>query len=263
MKFNIDFPFAFHDLSNEEFSLLDFKINQDIIRFNIDLTYITDTDFDFKSIDIAIEIENTQTFFRKLFILNPGVIDIVNISLNDLGSKFKYNIIFVAKQNGNIRIKDTEDYYQRGDCIGLLEQGNMILVEDEGIVGLIKVGGHTKDTIEYDLTSDWITILLPQIDYEKYIIWQNDDETTPYILSSLGNSCIQFALLQAKEKEEYKNYKWWETISVYLDSLGVSLDDLDPIEIPQITNQFLNNCFQKMLELALPVADVEDTSIFS
>jgi hypothetical protein len=136
-------------------------------------------------------------------------------------------------------------------------------VEEEGFSGLIKIAPTVNDTIAYDLTSDWITIELPKETYEKFYPWQKDDSTIPFALASLGNSCIQFAIIKALKDEEYKEKKWWETITKLLINKGYSVDDLGEDDVPGATNKILGNCIQEMVNAATPDVDHGDTSILA
>lgn len=257
MKFNYDFPYSFKDFSNEgiEFIEIDYEQN-DIVISIINLPTVAD------EIDIVLEVENTQTFFRKVYIINDDR-NSVRISISDVGNKAKYSLTLVANKTGVIEFDGYSEFYEFGDCIGLLKNDIISIEKEIGLSGLIKVGSTDNDTISYDLTSDWLTILLPQKSYEKYVVWQHDDDTVPFILASLANSCIQFAIFSAKNDNKYSDYVWWEIISNSIIKMGYDIEFLDESEIPDITNKFLDNCFQKMLDAALPAIDAEDTSILS
>ncbi len=215
-----------------------------------------------ESVDVIIEVESSQTFYRKLFVLTESK-STVKIKYDHLGSKVEYTILLISKQDGDIEINGQSDYYELGDCVGVLEKNTIAFIEEEGFSGLIKIAPTEKNTIAYDLTSDWITIELPKATYEKFYPWQKDDSTIPFALASLGNSCIQFAIIKALKDEQYKEKKWWETISKLLSDKDYSVDDLGEDEVPGATNKILGNCIQEMVNAATPDVEHGDTSILA
>ena len=258
MKTNYDFPYQFLDLTSEGVSYLETKFEDTELAISIDLG-----EYEFnESIDVILEVEATQTFYRKLFVLSESK-STVKIKYDQLGSKVDCTILRISKQDGDIEINGQSDYYEFGDCVGVLEKNTIGFVEEEGFSGLIKIAPTVNDTIAYDLTSDWITIELPKETYEKFYPWQKDDNTIPFALASLGNSCIQFAIIKALKDGEYKEKKWWETITKLLTDTGYTVDDLGEDDVPGATNKILGNCIQEMVNAATPDVEQGDTSILS
>jgi hypothetical protein len=259
MKTNYDFPYQFLDLTNEGVRYLETKFDDTELVISIDLGEYEINE----SIDVILEVEATQTFYRKLFVLSENK-SIVKIKYDQLGSKVDYTILLISKQDGEIEINGQSDYYEFGDCVGVLEKNTIAFIEEEEFSGLIKIAPTVNDTIAYDLTSDWITIELPKETYEKFYPWQKDDSTIPFALASLGNSCIQFAIIKAlREEGEYKEKKWWETITKLLTDKGYSVDDLGEDDVPGATNKILGNCIQSMVNAATPDVEQGDTSHLS
>ena len=258
MKTNYDFPYQFLDLTSEGVSYLETKFEDTELAISIDLG-----EYEFnESIDVILEVEATQTFYRKLFVLSESK-STVKIKYDQLGSKVGYTILLISKQDGDIERNGQSDYYEFGDCVGVLEKNIIGFVEEEGFSGLIKIAPTVNDTIAYDLTSDWITIELPEETYEKFYPWQKDDNTIPFALASLGNSCIQFAIIKALKDGEYKEKKWWETITKLLTDKGYTVDDLGEDDVPGATNKILGNCIQEMVNAATPDVEQGDTSILA
>lgn len=258
MKTNYDFPYQFLDLTKKGESYIETKFEDAELLISIDLS-----GFEFnESVDVIFEVESSQTFYRKLFVL-PESKSTVKIKYDQLGSKIDYTILLISKQEGEIEINGQSDYYEFGDCIGVLEKNIIAFIEEEGFSGLIKIAPTNNETIAYDLTSDWITIELPKDTYEKFYPWQKDDSTIPFALASLGNSCIQFAIIKALKEEEYKGKKWWETITKLLSDKDYSVDSLDEDDVPGATNKILGNCIQEMVNAATPEVDHGDTSILA
>lgn len=258
MKTNYDFPYQFLDLTNTGVRHLEPKFEDTELVISIDLG-----EYKFnESIDIILEVESSQTFYRKLFVLSESK-STLKIKYDQLGSKVDYAILLLSKQDGDIEINDQSDYYELGDCVGVLEKNTIAFIEEEGFSGLIKIAPTINDTIAYDLTSDWITIELPKATYEKFYPWQKDDSTIPFALASLGNSCIQFAIIKALKQGEYKEKKWWETITKLLTDKGYSVDDLGEDDVPGATNKILGNCIQEMVNAATPDVEHGDTSILA
>jgi hypothetical protein len=258
MKTNYEFPYQFLDLTNEGVRYLETKFEDTELIISIDLGEYEFND----SIDVILEVESTQTFYRKLFVLSESK-STVKIKYDQLGSKVDYTILLISKQDGDIEINGQSDYYEFGDCVGVLEKNKITFIEEEGFSGLIKIAPTIDDTIAYDLTSDWITIALPKETYEKFYPWQKDDSTIPFALASLGNSCIQFAIIKAMKEGEYKEKKWWETITKLLTDKGYSVDDLEEHNVPGATNKILGNCIQEMINAATPDVEQGDTSILA
>jgi hypothetical protein len=259
MKTNYNFPYQFLDLTNEGIRYVEPKFEENEIIISINLG-----EYKFyENIDVIIEVESTQTFYRKLFVLSENKSN-VKIKYELLGSKVDYTILLVSKQDGYIEINGQSDYYELGDCFGVLEKNTISFVDEDGFSGLIKIAPTINDTIAYDLTSDWITIELPKKTYEKFYPWQKDDSTIPFALASLGNSCIQFAIIKAlKEEGDYKEKKWWETITKLLTDKGYSVNDLGDDDVPGATNKILGNCIQSMVNAATPDVEHGDTSILA
>ena len=163
MKTNYDFPYQFLDLTNSGVRYLEPKFEDTELVISIDLG-----EYEFnESVDVILEVESTQTFYRKLFVLSESK-STVKIEYYQLGSKVDYTILLISKQDGDIEINGQSDYYELGDCIGVLEKNTIAFIEEEGFSGLIKIAPTINDTISYDLTSDWITIELPKATYEKF-----------------------------------------------------------------------------------------------
>lgn len=268
MKFNYSFPYRFLNLSDEEKKCVEtnFSGNDIIMSVAVDMNNVK---IDVEKIDIVLEAENTHTFYRKLFIITQGISEF-RISRDILGSRVKYALILVARQDGEIEIDyngvKSSDYYEGGDCIGLLEKGIMIIENETGenktgLTGLVKISPTEKDLIAYDLTNDWITIEMPKATYEKFYSWQQDNKTAPFAVASLGNNCIQFAIIQALKETQHHDREWWETLQNLLQYEGYEIDDMDISDIPGATNKILGNCIQSMIDAAVPDIDIQDTSI--
>lgn len=258
MKTNYDFPYQFLDFTNEGLRYVETKFEDTELVILIDLG-----EYEFnESIDVILEVESSQTFYRKLFVLSENK-STVKIKYDQLGSKVDYTILLISKQEGDIEINSQSDFYEFGDCIGIIEKDTILFIEEEGLSGLIKIAPTSNDTIAYDLTSDWITIELPKETYEKFYPWQKDDSTIPFALASLGNSCIQFAILKALNNDGLKEKKWWETITKLLADKGYPVDDLEEEQVPGATNKILGNCIQEMVNAATPGVDHGDTSILA
>ena len=187
----------------------------------------------------------------------------IKIKYDQLGSKVNYAILLISKKDGDIEINGCSDYYEFGDYVGILEKNTIDVIKEDNFSGLIKISPTINDIIAYDLTSDWITIELPSETYEQFNRWQGDESTIPFALASLGNSCIQFAILKALKEGEYNEKKWWESIIKLLNDKGYSVDDLGEDDVPGATNKILGNCIQGMVSAVRPDIDHEDTSIFS
>lgn len=258
MKTNYDFPYQFLDLTNLGSRYLEAIFENTKLIISIDLGR-----YEFnESVDVILEVESSQTFYRNLFVLSETK-TIVEIPYDLLGSKVYYTILLISKQDGNVELNGQSDFYEEGDCIGIIEKNTISFIDDEGFSGLIKIAPTNNDTIAYDLTSDWITIELPTKTYEKFYPWQKDDNTIPFALASLGNSCIQFAILKALNNDGFKEKTWWETISKLLEDKGYSADDIDFDDVPGATNKILGNCIQEMVNAATPDIDHGDTSILA
>jgi hypothetical protein len=258
MKTNYDFPYQFLDLTNSGNLYVEYIAEVDKLSLEIDLS-----DFQFiENVDVILEIESSQTFYRKLYILAREK-KTVKIDYLELGSKVEYSILLVSKEEGYIEINGQVDYHEKGDCIGVLEKEIIRIIDEEGFSGLIKIAPTIKDKISYDLTSDWITIEIPEVTYEKFYNWQKDDRTNPFALACIGAPCIQFAIIKTLKNEEYIEKKWWESISKLLTDSGYSVYDLDEDDVPGATNIILGNCFQEMVNAVTPELDVEDTLLLA
>jgi len=258
MKTNYDFPYQFLDLTSASETYIETKFDNTELVISVDLG-----DYKFnESVDVIFEVEASQTFYRRLFVLSESK-STVKINYNLLGSKLDYTILLISKQDGDIELNGQSDYYELGDCVGVLEKNSIIFEEEAGFSGLIKIAHTSDDTIAYDLTSDWITIKLPKETYLRFIPWHNDDKHTPFALASLGNSCIQFAIIKALNNDAYKEKKWWETITKLLSDKGYSVYDLGEDDVPGATNKILGNCIQEMVNAATPDVDQGDTSILA
>ena len=258
MKTNYDFPYRFFDLTSSGDSYIETKHVENELQMLIDLGAYKMNE----SIDVVLEVESSQTFYRELFVLSECKSNI-KIKYDALGSKVNYIILLVSKKDGEITVDGQDDYYEFGDCVGVLEKNSIVLIEENGFSGLIKIAPSVNDTIAYDLTSDWITIELPKATYEKFYPWQKDDSTIPFVLASLGNSCIQFAIIKALSNGEYKEKKWWETISNLLNDKGYTVEDMGVDDVPGATNKILGNCIQEMVDAATPNVEQSDTSILA
>ena len=68
MKTKYDFPYQFVDLTASEQAVVKFDYSDTTLSVSIDLTA-----FEFiAGTDVVIEFESSQTFFRKLFVLNKN-----------------------------------------------------------------------------------------------------------------------------------------------------------------------------------------------
>jgi hypothetical protein len=258
MKTNYEFPYFFLDLRNSDKNYLTADLEDSAISFSVDLgTHLIED-----QIDVVLEIENTQTFFRKHFVISNKETQIT-IEENEIGTRADYSLLLVATQDGVLTFGDNSDFYERGDCIGILEKGSVDFEGNNNLSGLIKLAPSDSDTISYDLTSDWLTITLPKETYEKFFPWQKDEKSTPFSLASFGNGCIQFAILRALKDPEFKEKKWAETIISLLETKGYSIEDLGDDDVPGATNKILDNCIQAMIDAAVPEVDHEDTSTLS
>jgi hypothetical protein len=258
MKTKYDFPYQFLDLTNLEYSIVKFDYTDIELSVNIDLTSFEFID----GTEVVIEFESSQTFFRRLFVLNKKKTE-VKIKRSEVGNKLDYSIALVAKEEGDIQINDISDYYEIGDWVGILDKNSVIFSEEDGFSSIIKIASTSSDKIAYDLTSNWITIELPKDTYEVFYPWQKDDNTVPFAMSSLGNGCVQFAILEVLRNPEYRSKVWWEVISKMLHDAGYSPEDISEEQVPGATNIILDNCIQKMINAATPNVENMDTSILS
>ena len=258
MKTKYDFPYQFLDLTDLEHTSVKFDYSDIELSVNIELK-----SFEFiAGTDVVIEFESSQTFFRRLFVLSKNKTE-VKLMRSELGNKLDYSIALVAKKDGDIEINDRSDYYEIGDWVGILDKNSIIFSEEDGFSGIIKIASTASDKIAYDLTSNWITIELPKDTYEVFYPWQKDDNTVPFAMSSLGNGCIQFAILEVLRNPEYRSKVWWEVISKMLQDSGYSPDEISEEQVPGATNIILDNCIQKMINAATPNVENMDTSILS
>ncbi|MCF8324018.1 MAG: hypothetical protein K9I84_03590 [Leadbetterella sp.] len=258
MKTNYDFPYYFLDLTSPDISYINTKFEETELVITIDLG---ENELN-QGIDVVLEVENTQTFYRRIFVLSESR-STVKIKYNQLGSKVYYTILLLSKQDGEIELNGETDYYEFGDCVGVLEKNTILFEDSEGFSGLIKIARTNEDDITYDLTSDWITISLPTETYDNFLKWQGDDKNTPIALASLGNSCIQFAIIKAlKQPEVFNEKKWWQTIESLLTDKGFSVNHLEEDKVPEATNKILGNCIQGMINTLAPEVDNEDPSNF-
>jgi hypothetical protein len=258
MKTKYDFPYQFLDLTNLGYSIVKFDYTDIELSVRIDLTSYEFID----GTEVVIEFESSQTFFRRLFVLNNSKTE-VKIKRSEVGNKLDYSIALVAKEDGYIQINDISDYYEIGDWVGILDRNSVIFSEEDGFSSIIKIASTPSDKIAYDLTSNWITIELPKDTYEVFYPWQKDDNTVPFAMSSLGNGCVQFAILEVLRNPEYRSKVWWEVISKMLHDAGYSPDDISEEQVPGATNIILDNCIQKMISAATPNVENMDTSILS
>ena len=258
MKTNYNFPYNFLDLTNSDKSYVSFSNNGNNLCISVDLNeYEANINY-----DVILEVSASQTFFRKLFVLKDKQYS-VDIDLEFLGSKVDYSILLVANTDGEIELNGELDYYQLGDCIGVLEKSNFTIEEEDGLSGFIKIAPSIKDTIAFDLSSDWLTILLPQETYEKFCFWQNNENNIPFGLSSFGSNCIQFAIIKGLKESEFQEKKWWEAISNMLLASGYSVDEMGEEDIPGATNKILGNCIQNMFNATMPEIDHGDTTLLA
>jgi hypothetical protein len=260
MKTNIFFPYEFIDETHIESQYVKFNVENDKIVFHIDLG---GHDFlEHKGIQFAVEINSTQTFYRRLFLIAESPTEF-RINSDLLGDRIDCAVYLIAVKDGEIALNGSTDYHESGDYIGVYERCKFDLIEQEGFSGFIKIASTSNDKIVFDLTGAWITIELPQDTFEKYYPWQNDDKTVPVILASLGSSCVQFAILQALKQTSYQEKKWWESISKLLIDHGYNLDQLDDSMIPGATNEILGNCIQGMVNALAPAVEESNTSLLA
>ena len=264
MKLTYDFPYSFLNLTNSGERYLESIIESTEIVISIDLSPYQFNEFNesIESLDIVLEVESSQTFYRKLFLLSKEK-STIRINLDLLGTKIDYSILLISNKDGEIHINNRNEFYEFGDCIGVLEKDTISFIEEEGISGLLKIAPTIFDTISYDLSSDWLLIRLPNKTYEKFFAWQKDDSSIPFALASLGNGCIQFAIHKALNNHDLKGKIWWETIAKLLIDNGYSIDEFEEDQIPGATNKILGNCFQLMINAATPDVDQKDTSILA
>jgi len=256
MKFNIDFPYPFHNITDDEVEYVDLHLTNDELKFQLKNISFHLAD----KLDVALEISDTQTFYRELFITTEDKLSFT-INRKVLGKKTKYSLILVSKVDEEININNQLGYYQKGDCVGVLQKD--FVFKSEGLSGLIKVARSNNDFIEYDLTSDWITITMPGATYDKYVLWQNSDDSIPFILASVASNCLQFALIKALLDNHLKSYDWWNVLEKAIESLDYDLDNFSPDEVPGFIDKFLNHSIHGMLSAALPETDIEDHHILS
>ena len=68
MKTNYDFPYQFLDMTSEGVRYLETKFEDTELSISIDLG-----EYEFnENIDVILEVEATQTFYRKLFVLSES-----------------------------------------------------------------------------------------------------------------------------------------------------------------------------------------------
>jgi hypothetical protein len=252
MKTNTDYPYNFFDLTNTEVKYISSEVGTDELTINVKLGNYNRHD----SIDIVLELENTQTFYRDLFRITENNWS-RKMSFNLLGNTIKYTLMMVAKQDGSIEINGDTDYYECGDCIGILEKDSIVLNQEKGLTGLIRFG-IGKDKIAYDLSNDWITIELPEKTHEKLQRWIKHDNSTPFVLASFGNGCIQYSLSEIINSNNISG-KWQDQLSRLLTANGYNIEELDTYDIPNVANLILGNCIEKMVSTAVPEIESENT----
>lgn len=259
MKLNYTFPYNFIDKRDQNVTIVNAELIDSDIIITIDLR---DIHFSEK-IDILLELENTQTFFRKHYIISKSNSTVI-FPYCLIGSKIDYSILLVVKEEGYLELDGCLDFYEYGDCIGILEKNTIIFEEEEDLSGLIKISPSENDKISYDLTSDWITIELPKETYEKFYPWQQDEKSIPFALASLGMSCIQFAITKTLlDDSKNQDRKWLESICKLLEENGYDIKELEIDDIPGVTNKILGNCIQRMVNATDIRVDHEDFSILS
>jgi hypothetical protein len=258
MKISHDFPYTFFDLRKEIENILECNIEKkDVIELKIELP----EEVKYEGVHYAIEVECSQTFFREM----NQIIDLkLNLFIEKklIGDSFDYNILMIAGEDGEIIIQDHKETYEKGDIIGLLDKNTIYLRNQNVFSGIIKVSKSKHEEIIYDLSNDWITIMLPELHYEKFVIWQKDESSTPFALASLGQTSLQFALLSAIKDENLKEKKWYKIILTEIQNT-LEIEEPSEEQIPDITNYILGDCLNLMLDKVLPIADFDDTSILA
>lgn len=258
MKQNYEFPYHFVDRSKDGIVLVQTTFEQEELAVQIDILDYYNNDL----IDTAIEFEGSDTFYRSLYILDKPK-TVIRIPNQLLGSKIQYYVWLIAREEGEFGIDGIKDFHEKGDCLGMLKKDVITLEPDNGVAGLIKVAKTPTDAIQYDLTSNWITIYLPEDTYKEFNHWHKDPVNTPMALACFGFGCLQFAIIQALNNEEHKQSVWWQTISQMLESHGYDLDELSPADVPGATNKILNNCIHAMIVANAPVNDDNDSNSLS
>jgi hypothetical protein len=254
MKTNYDFPYTFRDYTKLEICKVTAKSEDNNLEILVDVL----SKFH-PNVDVVFEIECSETFYRNLCVLSEGQ-NTLKFKLEDLGDVVEYNVLMLARMEGEIEIEGIIDFFERGDYIGILDSNKIALIDQTGVSGLIKISRGDSNAISYDLTADWITVRLPANTYEIFSHLHKDDNLTPFFLASIGSGCIQFALSLALKDSQYRDSKWWKTIEVLLESNGYSIDEMDEYDVPGATDIILGNCFHGLVKAMELTADSDDTS---
>ena len=260
MKTTTKYPYNFYDYTRDGTNFVTYDISEN--NLNIQVNLETFEFFKTRGVDFAIELENTQTFYRELVILTNDKFSL-DLEYQNVGDQVKYTLMMIASEEGKIDFGNgVSNFHERGDCIGVLQKDTITLKKERGLTGLIKFarGGNS---IAYDLTNDWITIELPPKTHEQLQVWISDKGAKPYVLSSFATGCIQYALMMAKNEGSFRDRSWFARLSRMTRSKGIDLDEIENYEIPNATNVILGNCMEKMVNTALPTIDTEDLDSFS
>jgi hypothetical protein len=106
MKTNYDFPYLFRDWTSTGMCYVESKSQNNQLVITVDLSRYTYHE----GIDVVLELETTQTFYRKLFRLSEFRLSEskseVKINYDDLGSKVDYSILLISKLSGTLKWYD-------------------------------------------------------------------------------------------------------------------------------------------------------------
>ncbi|MCM3570162.1 hypothetical protein [Neobacillus mesonae] len=276
MKINNSYPYPVLYMNNDDYSNSYFKTKIQVHESFGEVKIHAEFDLNNKGILNLIEnqlgvylvhIECGQTSFRNVYQTNKKTLDI-SIPTNMLRGKILIHSFIIAKdkivnyENDllNDWFKDLPISFEKGNLIAVGDAIETTLFEDNlellNLPSIVKVTkSHKNEFMEVDLHSNFITISLPEYEYNQYAANANSLLKNT-ILSTVIVPCLVFVFSKIQDgREDLEEYTWYQVLEKIfaensLNIYDVGTDSLSALKAAQmVLRKPLRTSFEEIEKL--------------
>ncbi len=191
--------------------------------------------------DIICEIQCSDTFFRKIELINHTFDFNYFIDKSLYRNKIEFEFSIVSKYNSKDYEIDGRKYYlEKGDVICSL--GKFSFGGGDGTIASLLKFNENKDNneIRYSLENHYVTIELPTKIFEKLRILKNNPNFSKIFISSIFQPSLIY-ICSFLDEDTYEGKEWFDFLRQKWNLINEGSEFPEKIEIPNFVQNLLNN----------------------
>jgi hypothetical protein len=247
LKINNSYPYPVLFINNHDYLNSSFNTKIQVYESFGELKIHTDFELNNNGIQslinrnlavFLIHIECPQTSFRQAYRTNMKSMDI-SIPTNSLRGKLLIHSFVIAIENIenydnellNDWLKDIYISFEKGNLIAIGDAIETTLFEDHleflNLPSIAKITkSHKNEFMEADIHSDFITIALPEYEYNQYALNANS-RLKNTILSTVIIPSLVYVFSRIREiRDDIEEYKWFQVLDKIFTENHLNINDV-------------------------------------